>query len=73
MDFATFEQALRVADYLQLELGKDYLVFPLPVNTAQSLMVLFTGHGLLVLELAWTPTLDGVLSHFDTTTCSVVK
>ena len=28
--FATFEQALRVADYLQLELGKDYLVFPLP-------------------------------------------
>lgn len=28
--FATFEQALRVADYLQLKLGKDYLVFPLP-------------------------------------------
>ena len=28
--FESYEQALRVADYLQIELDKDFLVFPLP-------------------------------------------
>ena len=50
MDFATFEQALRVADYLQLELGKDYLVFPLLCKYSTIVDGAFTGHGLLVLN-----------------------
>lgn len=28
--FESYEQALRVADYLQIELNKSYLVFPIP-------------------------------------------
>ena len=66
---------LSVADYLQIELDKDFLVFPLPCrynSISDGAFYKAWSEGVGV-GMGADSDSDSVLTHFDTTTCSVVK